>query len=290
VSAPRSYEQLLTAAVAVLTEAARCTWTDPTGREQQRRADFGEFVTLAVAGAAANLGGIDELLAGRPGSWEADSVRQMLICTVGEDEAYLPEHRTEPLVITVAVDNLLNDLDVGTLYQQAEDELDQREHAILASIEYGDGVLDYDRLSAEQQSTLDELDQLRAALETQRQRDWAGYGEAFTTNALTVAGELLPSLPVPVQVELRLGWQPDQDAAVPAWGMAYTVWEAARDLTPLPGTDIPLRDYPTHPSLPENEHAAGRDPLTRQLHHQQAQADAQLAGTDEADRDGPGLR
>jgi hypothetical protein len=293
-SAPRSYDELLAAAVAVLTEAARYArrCTDPAGLEVAVRVDFGEFVTLAVAGAAANLGGIEEALAGRPGSWEADAVREMLHATVGADEVYLPEHRTEPLVITVAVDNLLTDLDVGLLYQRAADELDQRANAILASIDTGDGVLDCDRLTGDQQATLDELDQLRAALEAQRQHDWLAYGEALTSTALTVAGELLPGLAVPVQIEVRLDWQPDQDA-VPPWGMAYTVWERARELTPLPGTNIPPRDYPTRPRLPEIEHAAGRDPLTRLLHAEQAQADAQLAGADQpADEHGDerGLR
>ncbi len=57
-----SREQSLVDAVTVLTAAAR------TG------SDFAEFLTHAVAGTAANLGGIEELLAGRPGSWEAHYV------------------------------------------------------------------------------------------------------------------------------------------------------------------------------------------------------------------------
>jgi hypothetical protein len=56
---------------------------------------------LGVAAAAANLGGIEELLAGRPGSWEADQVRTMLHSTVGCDDAQLLGHRTEPVVLTV---------------------------------------------------------------------------------------------------------------------------------------------------------------------------------------------
>lgn len=37
--------------------------------------DWAEFVTLAVAGAVANVGSVEKALQGRPGSWEADSER-----------------------------------------------------------------------------------------------------------------------------------------------------------------------------------------------------------------------
>lgn len=80
----RTYEQLLAAAVEVLTAAAR------------RPGDWAEFVTLALAGAAANVGGVETALAGRPGSWEADGVRNLLYATVGHDEHDLQRHRTEP--------------------------------------------------------------------------------------------------------------------------------------------------------------------------------------------------
>jgi hypothetical protein len=59
-SGQRPHEQVLADAVRLLTEAARrtTTWTDGDGREHQYPADFAEFVTHAVAGAAANVGGV----------------------------------------------------------------------------------------------------------------------------------------------------------------------------------------------------------------------------------------
>ncbi|HYM53067.1 MAG TPA: hypothetical protein VEW45_06275, partial [Candidatus Dormibacteraeota bacterium] len=48
-------------------------------------------------------------LAGRPGSWEADLVEQLLRGTVGWDEQYLSEHRTEPVVIHLNVARLVED-------------------------------------------------------------------------------------------------------------------------------------------------------------------------------------
>jgi hypothetical protein len=212
-SRQRSYEEVLADAVRVLTEAARRTvaWTDGDGREQHDRADFAEFVTLSVAGAAANVGGIEEALAGRAGSWGADYVRQMLQSTVGYDEEHLLEHRTEALTVVVAVDNLLNDLGVWHLYEQAEGELDQRE--------------------------LEELDQLRERLTRQRLQDWTAYGDAFTANVLAATAELLPSLRVPVEVNVYLDWRNDE-SGYPPCGPLDALWERARDLTPLPGCGI----------------------------------------------------
>ncbi|MFF2773117.1 hypothetical protein ACFVUP_39070, partial [Streptomyces bacillaris] len=96
--AQRPFTDVLDDAIAILTEAGRRrrprlhqtaggkveahpTETDP--------ADWAEFVTLALAGAAANLGGIDAALAGRPGSWEASKVEDLLYATVGTDQADL---------------------------------------------------------------------------------------------------------------------------------------------------------------------------------------------------------
>jgi hypothetical protein len=255
----RPYDQVLADAVRVLTEAARRTisWTDGDGREHHGRADFAEFVTHAVAGAAANLGGIEEVLAGRPGSWEADYVRQMLHSMVGYDEDYLLEHRTEPLTITVAVDNLLNDLGVWQLYDEAESELQRREEAIgyptvtgvPGTPEFAAALAHVPNPTAEQEQAQEEIDRLRGQLDARRQRDWAAYGQAFQANALRVAGELFPNLPV--EVEVHLDWVRDEAVVEPASGAAFQVWERARKLTPLPGAGIPLSDY--RDSLPRPE-------------------------------------
>ena len=69
--------------------------------------DWAEFVSLALAGATANLGGIDTALAGRSGSWEAAGVRNLVESTVGADESDLWRHRTEPLQLTLFVEDLI---------------------------------------------------------------------------------------------------------------------------------------------------------------------------------------
>ncbi|WP_138944967.1 hypothetical protein [Plantibacter sp. M259] len=121
---------MLNDAVAALTEAGR--WRrprlqqTPTGKVEPHPtetdpADWAEFVTLALAGAAANLGAIDEALAGRPGSWEAAKMAELLEATVGPDQAELWQHRTEPLQLVVDVDDLLSHrTDARSQYDDAE--------------------------------------------------------------------------------------------------------------------------------------------------------------------------
>jgi hypothetical protein len=58
-------------------------------REQH---DFGGWLAGVLAGAAAELGSSDALIAGQPGSWEADLVRQLVKGTVGWDDDYLADY------------------------------------------------------------------------------------------------------------------------------------------------------------------------------------------------------
>ena len=52
--------------------------------------DFPGWLAGVLAAAAGQLGGSDELTAGRAGSWEASLVDQLVKGTVGYDDAYLP--------------------------------------------------------------------------------------------------------------------------------------------------------------------------------------------------------
>ncbi len=141
---PRSWDEVFGDAVAALTEAARLRrpalraavgggWEpDPTRTEQ---ADWAEFVTLALAASAANVGGVDAALAGRPGSWEAAGVEALLHSTVGDDESDLWRHRTEPLTVRVRLPQVIGDYtDAWSGYWDAEAEIDRREEAALDPI------------------------------------------------------------------------------------------------------------------------------------------------------------
>ena len=67
-------------AIAALTAAARQTRVRGAGTDQAtvEPVDFGEIACHVITTVAANLGGVEALLAGRLGSWEADYVRQIV--------------------------------------------------------------------------------------------------------------------------------------------------------------------------------------------------------------------
>jgi hypothetical protein len=272
VSGQRAFEEVHADAVRVLTEAARATRTrtDRDGPMRHEPADFAEFVTHALTGAAANIGSVDQLLAGRPGSWEADHIRQLLASTVGYYEEYLLDYRTEPVTVVVAVDDLLTDLGVSDLFDQAHDELYRREDAILVAAQRDGQLLVIEDLPVHQKAALADIDRLREALERLRTEDWAGYADSFTTNVHCAAHELLPGLRVPVTVEVHLDWHHDDNDDESLGGPADRLWQHAYERTPLPGSGIPPSQYPPGVHIAQVERDAGRDPLSRLQHHDPA--------------------
>ena len=74
-SSQRSYDDRATDAILEAVEAEH---------------DFGGWLARVLAAAAAELGASRELSAGRPGSWEADLVYQLVAGTVGYDDESWP--------------------------------------------------------------------------------------------------------------------------------------------------------------------------------------------------------
>ena len=58
--------------------------------------DFSGWLAHILATAAAEVGSTVALTAGRPGSWEANLVQQLVRGTVGWDEDYLADHAKKP--------------------------------------------------------------------------------------------------------------------------------------------------------------------------------------------------
>lgn len=233
---PRGRDEVLADAIRVLTEAARLTRlssTDADGREHRRPADWAEFVAQALAGAAANIGSIGQVLAGRPGSWEAAAVRNLLESTVGADGDYLLEHRTEPVTVTLYVDLILSDAGTWKAYDDAQTELQRRYGSSLPPRAIG-GV---GMLTADQERQLDELAELEMQLDEQRIRDWTAYGRALTAHIETAAAALGLRVPVAVTVELDKwpGDWPGEDAA--RCDVRDRLRAAAIEATPLPPPD-----------------------------------------------------
>lgn len=275
---PRAYADVLADAVAVLTEATRLTnqrarrtadggW-EPDPDAPPDRIDWAAFVTQALAGATANAGGINTVLAGRPGSWEAARIRDTLVSTVGDDEWDLMRHRTEPVDIVLKPEQIL--YDVGDLehmggYHDAEQELLRREEEISPSVTIKPGELDWVNdpaqvaefeaalraeaenptpLTPEQEAiddALGKIQSLRDRLDAQRRAELADYGSALA--AAVTEGLAALNLPVPVSVTV------DLDARVVAWNGASTLL-----VGPAGAIDVAIADAimttPTPSALP----------------------------------------
>ena len=73
------------------TRAAVDALTRAVGEEH----DFAGWLAGVLARVAARKGSSDALTAGRPGSWEASLVDQLVKGTVGHDDEYLPDYRDD---------------------------------------------------------------------------------------------------------------------------------------------------------------------------------------------------
>jgi hypothetical protein len=115
--------------IAALTAIARSSRT-VGARTQEGHAepvDFGEIACHVLTAAAANVGGVETLLSGRPGSWEADYVRQVVLSTAGDSIEGLLHWRTEPLRLFLDTNAELADLGLEAPYEYAADEAASRE-------------------------------------------------------------------------------------------------------------------------------------------------------------------
>lgn len=202
--------------------------SDAAGDERRAPIDRAEFVTLALAGAAANIGHVEAVLAARPGSWDAECVRQLLISTVSDDDQLL-RHRTEPVEVDVDVDEILLDAGVWTAYEDGP----TRPGVVGRCVRAG---------TAEQEREFGAIADLSERLEAQRQADWAAYGAA---NRVEAAAAKLENLMVPVVVHVDLDtFRSDAERARYSEFITPTdeLVEETVNVTPLPGdgTD-PLR-------------------------------------------------
>lgn len=256
----RPRADVLADAIRVLTEAARLNCPLPDGdaaapapgppvsvKSGDGPVDWAEFVTHALAGAAANIGGIEAILAGRPGSWEADGVRNLLTSAVGHDEEHLLEHRTEALVVDVDIDELLTDLGAWEPYDQASRELARRYDAIgIAAVTAlpGDPLVEealrwLEPAPEEQERQADRIAELEERLEQQRLQDWASYGRALQA-AIEAEAARLPNLTVPVIVRVQQeAFRRGHEQTGAPRGIADKLLTVATQVTELPGDGHP---------------------------------------------------
>jgi hypothetical protein len=149
-----------------------------------------------ITAVAANLGGVEELLAARPGSWEADRVRQIVYRTVGEDEQLLLRYRTEPIVLRLDPEDVFYDVGLDELYQS---DFVATEAAIAAADDAGD---------VEQ---LERAEQLLGRVEELWTRDLGTYHAAYEQTIRAV----LAARGVTVPFQLR---------SAPPWATRWLSW------------------------------------------------------------------
>jgi hypothetical protein len=226
------YQRLLTDAIHTLTDAAKLNASNAGGNGHG--VDVAEFAALALAGAAANVGGINALLAGRPGSWEADAACRLLEGTVGADESALWHHRTEPVQVVVNVDDILDDLGYTRLYEDSARQVEEQAGSSLPA-----NPTDTDLLLVDQR-----VDERLSQLEAQREAEWAAYGAAFAQAVTDAAPQLLPGLAVPVHVVVNTTYQGSLGSGQEPDGPASRLWDWAWHATPPPGSRTPLREHP----------------------------------------------
>ena len=304
--AGRTWDEVLADAVRVLTEAARLRrpvlqqagdggWEPHPVRTEP--ADWAEFVTLALAGAAANVGSVDRALEGRPGSWEADAVRSLLESTVGHDSAHLMEHRTEPIRVVLRPAEVLADLGYTALYDDSRQVLREQQDRHLWRYRLGEdrrwtpldpgapayadafdvpasqvavpdqmvrpGVIVTVPRSAADEAAWDALCDREAALEDlEYEDDPRAYGETLKAAVLTAAGRMYPGMAVEITIDTdERTWRDDTPyrGEVPEEALI----DAAVNATPLPWSGIAPKDYPSGQPVGDAERAAGRLPHLR---------------------------
>ena len=204
---------------------------------------FEELVCRVVASTAANLGGLEGAL-GRPGSWEAENVRQLVLSAVPEDE--LLGLRTEPVRLILDPAEVFVDLGIARLYWDVDEALNDEE-CDLAARDLPEE--DYDQLADELQARRELLDELYEA-------DQASYFDAYVVNVRRAAARR--GVTVEVHVE-RVS-----DGSADPWSeLASELHEEARERTPLPLSGRPLSEYPSTDSPGNIDRAAGLTYLAR---------------------------
>lgn len=140
--------------------------------------------------------------------------------TVGHDEQDLLAHRTEPVVMGVFVNEILNDLGVWGRYDEAAQALVERACAV-------------DPTASDEEEQLDAIAEAEECLELQRERAWAAYGDALRAHIHAAAADR-SGLTVPVRVDVDLHTFRSPSELDEAWGIAEELLDEAITAVPVP--------------------------------------------------------
>ena len=215
-------------AIKIMTDAAR------RRRPDGQQSDFADFVAHVLAATAANMGGPESLLAGRPGSWEAACVRRLIEGLMGTDTHYGQGFRTEPIKVTLNVAELIeaSGLHPGLLA------LDEAVSALdIAYSQTSDGGTPTAAARLEQQ--LDQLD-------SRYRMEYHTYADRFAdaVRALAITMDLETVIDVVVDAHPQSLWWDDtainnhEPCSDP---IVDELWERGHDAVSLPNVDLDTR-------------------------------------------------
>jgi len=205
---------LINQAISALTALARQTRVRGSGTENEtvEPVDFAALACHVITAVAANVGSAEALLAGRPGSWEADCVRQIVASTAPEDELW--RWRTEPLRLYLDA--------AGTFDDFGLDDMALEELRAAAKRVRDESLTDaeYERAYS-----------LVEAIGRLRDEDMNAYVRAYAATvreALTERG---------IDVDVEVIRTPDDQTPAEQWDpLSDELHEIARERTPLPAT------------------------------------------------------
>lgn len=202
-------------AIEVLTSIARQTRVRGAGTPDAtvEPGDFAAVAAQVLTAVAANVGDVETLLAGRPGSWEADLVRQIVNSTAGYNSTDLLSWRTHPVRLQFAAEDVFYDFGINDMLDQEYEQAIERTHA--------DDLTDAQRDAAEDVTT---------AIEQLSEQDQAAYTEAYRATAQRYLTERGATCGVELVPALAAGESTTWDE------LAEQVHEYARKHTPLPMT------------------------------------------------------
>lgn len=223
--ADRTDVDLYTETVAVLTRAALQSNTDGT------HCDFSDFLARSLAATAANVGGPDRLIAGRPGSWESSCVDGLVRGTAGNDPGDWIWFRTQPIVVRLNVAELIED---------------GLHHPGLMGLDEALEVIGRRYESAATEQDLDAWDSEIDMVTDRYMTEYRLYAARFTTSARQIA-TCIPALSADVHVEADTNpnstwWSTAATTTNPSEvdsdPLALRIWCSAHDVTPLPNVDL----------------------------------------------------
>ena len=201
-------------AIAALTSAAKQTRTRGGGTEFviEEPVDAAEIIVHVITAVAANLGGVDQLIAGRPGSWEAGLVERLVLSNIADDNDLL-RYRTDPIRLHLDVGEEFSDFGLTTMMWTEQDEA-------------GKPLLDDNATEEEQDRAQELVDAIEALYEADEDAYAASYAEAVRRE-LASRGIDLP---------LELIRTESYDSSLDTDPISQALHEHAHLTTPLPAT------------------------------------------------------